>query len=246
MDQSMTKRAAMACSLIVMLGGCAGRAGPATRLEEPPPPNTLSEAERQAGWRLLFDGRTTNGWRGYQSQEMPAEWKVVDGALTREVRAHDIVATEPFEDFELALDWKLGPGGNAGIFYRATEEYEYIFWSGPEYQLLDDEAAPDNRSRLSSAGAAFGIYPAPAGIVKAAGEWNAARIYVKGTHVEHWMNGQKLLEYELFSPAWEERVRASKFRVWPGFGRAKKGYIGIQGDHDGLLAVRNVRIRVLR
>jgi hypothetical protein len=157
----------------------------------------------------------------------------------------DIVTREQFGNFELALDWKLSPGGNSGIFYRGTEEYDAIYWSAPEYQLLDDARHPDGKSRLTSAGSNFGLYPSPAEIVKPAGEWNSTLIVLNGNSVQHWLNGQKLLEYELGSPDWEARVKASKFGKWPNFGRAKRGHIAIQGDHDGVLSIRNVRIREL-
>ena len=205
----------------------------------------LTAAERAAGWRLLFDGQTTAGWRGYKSQVMPPEWRVVDGALTKEGTAGDIISSDQFGDFELALDWKLAPGGNAGIFYRGTEEYDHIYWSAPEYQLLDDAMHPDGQSRLTSAGAAYALYPSPAGYLKPAGQWNSTRIVVKGAHVEHWLNGTKLLEYELWSPDWDAKVKASKFVDYPNYGRAKRGHIGIQGDHAGALALRNIRIREL-
>jgi hypothetical protein len=203
---------------------------------------TLTAAQRGAGWRLLFDGSTIRGWRGYQSATMPAGWAAVSGELTKADKTSDIVTDDQFGDFELDIDWKIGSAGNSGIFYRATEEYDHIYWSGTEYQLLDDANAPDGRSRLTAAGSAYALYPAPAGIVKAAGEWNSTRIIVKGAHVEHWLNGVKLLEYELWSPDWLAKVQASKFGVWPNFGRAKRGYIGIQGDHSGSLALRNIRI----
>jgi hypothetical protein len=199
-----------------------------------------------AGWRPLFDGRTTKGWRGYRSETMPAGWTVVDGALVKANETADIVTAEQFGDFELEVEWKLAESGNAGLFYRATEEYEHVYWSGPEYQLLDDAKAPDGKNRLTAAGAAYGLYPAPAGVVKPAGEWNTTRIVVRGPHVEHWLNGQKLLEYELWSPDWEAKVKASKFSDWPNYGRAKKGHIAVQGDHAGTLTLRNVRIRELR
>ena len=203
----------------------------------------LTSAERDAGWRLLFDGATTQGWRGYRQEAMPNGWTVVDGVLRKAVSTGDIVTTERFGDFELELEWKLAMGGNAGLFYRATEEYNRIYWSAPEYQLLDDPNAPDGRSRLTAAGAAHSIHAAPAGVVKPGGEWNVTRVLLRGAHVEHWLNGQKLFEYELWSPDWEARVKASKFGRWPNYGRAKEGYIGIQGDHNGELSLRNIKVR---
>ncbi|HEU4629920.1 MAG TPA: DUF1080 domain-containing protein [Gemmatimonadaceae bacterium] len=223
----------------------AAAAAPDAGAQPPTTMNTLSSEERAAGWRLLFDGQSTDAWRGYQQQTMPDGWQVQDGLLTKQEGTGDIVTKDQFGDFELAFDWKLARGGNAGVFYRATEEYDHVYWSGPEYQLLDDPNHPDGRNRLTSAGAAYGLYPAPAGVVKAADEWNSSRIVVRGNHVEHWLNGQKLLEYELGSPDWEAKVKASKFVDWPHYGRAARGHIGIQGDHDGALALRNIKIREL-
>ena len=176
---------------------------------------------------------------------MPNGWRVENGTLTKDGSVDDIMTTDQFANFELALDWKIAKGGNAGIFYRGTEEYEHIYWSAPEYQLLDDANAPDGKSRLTSAAAAYALYPPPAGIVKPAGEWNSTRILVNGAHVEHWLNGQKVVQYELWSPDWEAKVKASKFNDWPNYGRAKSGYIAIQGDHNGMLTLRNIKIRTL-
>jgi hypothetical protein len=204
--------------------------------------NTLTPEEAKSGWRLLFDGQTTAGWRGYQKQEMPAGWQVVDGALTRVGEAGDIISVDQFTDFELSLEWKLSPGGNSGIFYRVTEEGEYGYYSGPEMQVLDDAAHPDGRSRLTSAGSAYGLYAPPAGVVRPAGEWNQVRIIVKGPHVEHWLNGQQVVSYELMSPEWEAKVKATKFAEWPQYGRAPRGHIALQ-DHGDWVAYRNIRIR---
>jgi hypothetical protein len=213
---------------------------------QPKPTQMRPKAKAATGeWRPLFDGSTTEGWRGYRSKEMPKGWTVVDHALTKAGSAADIVTTEEFGDFELELEWKIAPGGNAGIFYRGTEEYDHISWSAPEYQLLDDATARDGKDRLTSAAAAYGFYPSRAGVLKPAGEWNRTRILARGPHVEHWLNGEKVVEYELWSPGWEAKLKASKFAPYAGFGRAKKGVIGIQGDHDGELSLRNLRIRTL-
>ncbi|MDB4900333.1 MAG: hypothetical protein JWN53_2141 [Gemmatimonadetes bacterium] len=197
------------------------------------------------GWRPLIDN-SLSAWRGYKRQDLPGDWHVTNGVLMKEGRAEDLVSRDEFGDFELAWDWKLAPGGNAGVFYRGTEEYEHIYWTGPEYQLLDDARHPDGRNRLTSAAAAYGLYAAPAGIVKPADEWNSSRIVIRGNHVEHWLNGQKVVEYELGSPGWKERVQKSKFREWPHYGLAPRGHIGLQGDHDGALAIRDLRIRTLQ
>jgi hypothetical protein len=208
-------------------------------------PNTLTSAEQAAGWRLLFDGHTTEGWRGYRSQTMPAGWKVLDGTLRKEAVTGDIMTVEQFGDFDLRFDWMIAPGGNAGVFYWATEEYDRIYWSAPEFQLLDDATAPDRLNRLTAAGSVYALYPAPAGFVKPPNEWNTSRILVRRGHVEHWLNEHKLLEYELGSAEWDAKVKASKFKDYPNFARAKRGYIGIQGDHSGMLALRNVKVRPL-
>jgi hypothetical protein len=201
-------------------------------------------ASADGGWRSLFDGRTTTGWRGFRKTEMPSGWQVVDGALTRVAAAGDIITNDEFANFDLTVDWKIAPGGNSGIMYRVTEAADETYETGPEMQVLDDERHPDGNSRLTSAGAAYGLYPSPTGVVRPSGEWNTARVVVNGNHVEHWLNGVKLLEYELGSPDWTQRVAASKFQQWPGYGRAAKGHIALQ-DHGDWVAYRNIKIKVL-
>jgi hypothetical protein len=212
---------------------------------QPAAANTLTPAEKADGWKLLFDGTSTDQWRGYKSQTLPSAWMAMDGTLMKDRPAGDIVTKEQFGNFELSIDWQISKGGNAGIFYRGTEEYDHVYWSAPEYQVLDDANAPDGNSRLTSAGAAYALYPSPAGVVKPAGEWNTTRIVVRGAHVEHWLNGKKLVSYELWSPDWTAKVKASKFNDYPNYGKAKRGYIAIQGDHEGVLSLRNIKIKVL-
>jgi hypothetical protein len=196
-----------------------------------------------AKWHTLFDGKLLDTFRGWRSEGMPEGWHVVDGTLSKEGDVDDLVTKEQFGNFEFELEWKIGKEGNSGVFYRATREYDHIYWSGPEYQLLDDANAPDGRSRLTAAGAAYGLYGPPAGVVKPFGEWNKTRIIVNGDHVEHWLNGQKVVEYDFGSPDWKAKVAASKFSKYPNYGLAKKGFIGIQGDHPGSLQLRHIRIR---
>jgi 3-keto-disaccharide hydrolase len=208
--------------------------------------NILTPEERAAGWRLLFDGHSTIGWRGWKMDTMPSGWGVREGALTRAHPAADIITTEKFKNFELTLEWNISPGGNSGIFYRASEDPDdnAIYWSAPEYQVLDDAGHPDGQSRLTAAGSDYGLYPSPAGVVKPAGQWNTTRLVVNGNHVEHWLNGVKVVEYELGSPDWEKRVKESKFATHPRYGRNTEGYIGLQ-EHEFRVAYRNVKIRVL-
>jgi Domain of Unknown Function (DUF1080) len=196
-------------------------------------------------WQALFDGTTTDAFRGYHSESLPEGWHVLDGVLTKEGSVDELVTRKQYANFVLELEWKIGKEGNSGVFYRATREYDYIYWSGPEYQLLDDANAPDGKSRLTAAASAYGLYGAPAGVVKPFGEWNKTRIVVQGAHVEHWLNGQKVVAYDLGSQEWKAKVAASKFSKFPNYGTASTGFIGIQGDHPGSLALRHIRIREL-
>ena len=218
----------------------AGSAGSAAPL------NTVTPDERAAGWRLLFDGKTTAGWRGWKMDSLPSGWQVVDGTLKRVKPAADIITKEKFKNFELSLEWNIAKNGNSGIFYRASEDPgdNAIYWSAPEMQVLDDAGHPDGQSRLTAAGADYGLYPSPAGVVKPPGQWNQVRLVVNGNHVEHWLNGVKVVQYELGSPDWEAKVKASKFAPHPRYGRNAEGYIGLQ-EHEYPVAFRNIKIRVL-
>ena len=202
-------------------------------------------AVRNSDWKSLFDGSSLGAWKGYKTDTVPAGWKIADRALVKDTRVNDIVSRDQFGDFELELEWKIGEAGNSGIFYRGTEEYDHIYWTAPEYQLLDDLKASDNKTRLTCAGAAYGLYASPEGHLKPVGDWNKTRIVARGAHVEHWLNDVKLLEYELWSAEWEAKVKASKFVDWPHYGRAKQGHIALQGDHEGTLGFRNIRVRTL-
>jgi hypothetical protein len=251
MCHRLVARVATAAAVVLTVVSCAGtqqnaedRSGVPSSAQGAVTVAALTPEEQAAGWRSLFDGKTTAGWRGYRQREAPRGWQVVDGALTRVGEGGDIVTDDQFANFELSLEWKVAPGGNSGIFYRVTEDNDRSYYSGPEMQVLDDAKHQDGKSRLTSAGSLYGIYAAPAGIVKPAGEWNAVRIVANGSHVEHWLNGVKVVDYELGSPDWEKRVRESKFNDWPAYGRAKRGHIALQ-DHGDWVAYRNMKIKVL-
>ncbi len=199
----------------------------------------------QGGWKSLFDGKTIDQWRGYKSDSVPAGWQVVNGEIVKGRGAGDLMTKQQYANFELEIEWKIGKAGNSGIFYRGTQEYNHIYWSGPEYQLEDDVNAEDNKTTLNRTGSTYAVYPTIDGHVKPFDDWNSTRIVVNGNHVEHWLNGFKLLEYDFGSADWKAKVAASKFNAWPNYGLAKKGYIAIQGDHPGTLALRNIRIREL-
>ena len=206
--------------------------------------NSVSDEERQAGWQLLFDGESLDHWRGYRRTDLPEAWQAVDGALTLVGTGGDIITREQFGRFELSLDWRVEEGGNSGILYLVTEEPEIIWHAAPEMQVLDDAGHVDGQSPLTSAGSAYALYPAPRGVVRPTGEWNSTRLLVDGTRVEHWMNGQQLLEYELGSEDFQGRVAESKFAVYPSFAMARRGHIGLQ-DHGDPVWYRNIKIREL-
>jgi hypothetical protein len=196
-------------------------------------------------WRSLLQNHSAPAWRGWKAPGFPTGWHIAGGVLSKEGAVDDLVTKRSFGDFELELEWKIGRGGNSGIFYRGTREYDHIYWSGPEYQLLDDANAGDGSNRLTAAAAAYALYGAPAGIVLPFDHWNKTRLVVKGTHVEHWLNGRKVVEYEFKSDDWKSKVASSKFAAYPHYGLSSTGLIGLQGDHSGALGIRRMRIREL-
>jgi len=198
------------------------------------------------GWRALLDEHGAPAWRGWKEPGLPAGWHVDGGVLHKDGPVDDLVTNERFGNFELELEWKIGKAGNSGIFYRGTREYDHIYWSAPEYQLLDDANAEDGKSPLTAAGSDYGLYGVPPGVVKPFDHWNKTRLIVRGNHVEHWLNGAKVVEYDFGSDDWKKRVAGSKFSKYPNYGLAASGLIGIQGDHPGALEVRHIRIRELK
>jgi len=215
-------------------------------------PNTLSAEENNAGWQLLFDGRTTAGWRGYRSATMPASWKVENGSLlSRPAQGEstgDIVTVNQYDDFELLLEWKMTKGGNSGVIYRATEEYENVWESGAEYQILDNTGHMDGLNPLASAGGCYAVFAPARDTTRPLGQWNKTRIVAKGKHVEHWLNGEKLLEYDVDTELWRAHVKTSKYFM-TAYGQGKwglspKGHIALQ-DYGGAIEFRNIKIRPL-
>lgn len=212
--------------------------------------NTLSAAEKKDGWKLLFDGKTTNGWRMYQNK--PADcWGVKDGELYCKERAADksdlradIITSDQYENYELSVDWKIATGGNSGIIYNATEEYSASFLSGPEYQLIDDEGYPGKLEDWQKTGSDYAMYPATSIPTKPIGQYNTSKIVVKGAHREYWLNGVKVVEFEAWSDDWKQRKSIGKWKDEPGYGMAKKGYICLQ-DHGGGMWFKNIKIRKL-
>lgn len=217
-----------------------------------PAHNRLTPDEEAAGWRLLFDGATLSGWRGYRMDGVPRGWSATEGALAfapperddaqRQTLAADLITVDTFDDFELSLEWKVGPSGNSGVFYRLTEAERAPYWTGPEMQVLDNAGHADGRTPKTSAGANYGLHAPAEDVARPAGEWNRARIVVRGSRVEHWLNGSRIVSYELGSESWRGLVAASKFGEWPGYGMARSGHVGLQ-DHGDPVWFRNVKIR---
>lgn len=215
-----------------------------TAAAQEPLPNSLTPEEVAEGWQLLFDGSLA-GWRGYRRSDVPSGWSVQDGALAFSPGAGsgDLITEAIFANFELVLEWKISPGGNSGIFYRTTEAEAAPYWTAPEMQILDNAGHADGSVANTSAGSNYGLHAPSQDVTKPAGEWNQVRIAVWGPHVEHWMNGVKVVEYELWSEQWRKLVAATKFGEWPGYGMAREGHIGLQ-DHGDPVWFRNIKIRV--
>jgi hypothetical protein len=210
------------------------------------PANQLTTEEKAAGWKLLFDGQTTQGWRSFKKQSFPEKgWIAEDGWLRGLGKGGgDIITDAEFTDFELQWDWKIGPDGNSGVKYFVLESRSSAL--GHEYQMIDDEREPDAaRADGKHFTASFYDVLAPAHPpVKPAGEINSSRIIVKGNHVEHWLNGAKVLEYECGSETVTAGVAASKFKTTAGFGSKVKGHLLLQ-DHGTEVWFRNVKLRGL-
>jgi hypothetical protein len=207
--------------------------------------NTLTERERAEGWRLLFDGRTTEGWRNFRGQGLRDGWQVVDGTLSRVGPGGDIVTVDQYDSFELTLDWKIERRGNSGVFFHVQETSGSVWHTGPEMQILDDDAHPDGRTPLTSVGSNYALHAPSSKAANPIGEWNSARLIVRGRQVEQWLNGTRVVQYELGSPEWERLVAASKFSEHAGYGRAGRGHIALQ-DHGDPVSFRNIKIRPLR
>jgi hypothetical protein len=169
---------------------------------------------------------------------------VVDGTLARTGSGGDIVTSDEFGDFELRLQWKISQGGNSGVIFRVANAGNQVWESGPEMQVLDNAGHVDGKAPLTSAGANYGLHAPVRDVTRPVGEWNDVLLRVSGAHVEHWLNGVKVVEYELWSPEWESLVKASKFGSLTAYGRARRGHIALQ-DHGDLVWFRDIRIRPL-
>jgi len=207
-------------------------------------PNTLSDEEKAAGWKLVFDGTTTKGFRGIGSKEFPAKgWVVENGMLVHKAKGGggDIIISDPYENFEFTWEWKIPAGANSGVKYRVEDKPGGAF--GPEYQLIDDAHADAKNGKHVTA-SLYEMFEPKEKKMKPAGEWNESRLLVNGNHVEHWLNGSKVVEYEFFGDAWNEAYAKSKYAKNPKFARTAKAHIALQ-DHGDETAFRNMKIREL-
>jgi hypothetical protein len=209
--------------------------------------NTLTSAEEADGWKLLFDGKTTTGWRGWKQATAPDGWKAIDGALTRVAKAGDLITVDRYGSFDFAFEWRLAQNGNSGVFFHVAEAQDLpsTFTTGPEYQLLDNDGHPDAKNGPDRfAGGNYALHAPVNGVPKPIGQWNQSRLLVDGPHVEHWLNGAKVVEYGLWSADWKDRVSKSKFSTMPRYGLEKTGHIALQ-DHGSEVAFRNLKLKSL-
>lgn len=221
--------------------------------------NTLTETEKKDGWVLLFDGKTFVGWRGLGMVEVPAQWKINDQSIERisksespkqtdgqPIKSCGLITVDTFENFELVWDWKISKNGNSGIKYNVSEKLSIsrppvraaLGW---EYQMIDD-ASPTIKSPLQSTGALYDMIEPQNKVLKPVGEFNSSRIIVDGNHSEHWLNGKKVLEYEVGTVHFDSLFAQSKYKDIPGFVNKKKGHIALQ-DHGDVAWFRNIKIR---
>lgn len=245
MKKLMISSFTMTVALLIALASCAQK------------PNKLTGKEKKEGWVLLFNGKDFTGWRQYNKTEMPKNWTIEDNAMkifTGEGKKPgqgsngDIIyATKQFKNFELSIDWKASDMANSGIFYYVKEMPDRGFTSAaPEVQILDNINATDNKVDSHLAGSLYDMLPADPKTVHPAGQWNTLVLRIKDGKATHIQNGVKVVEYELWTPKWDEMVQNSKFKKFPGFtaGIAKEGYIGLQ-DHGYTVWFRNIKIREL-
>jgi hypothetical protein len=217
--------------------------------------NTLTAQEKKDGWKLLFDGKTTNGWRNYNSDKINPGWKVADGMLYldtakvngKRIAAGDIVTAYEYENYELSLDWKIQACGNSGVIFNAKEgkQYSAVWYTGPEMQVLDNACHPDAKIIKHRAGDLYDLISVNTETVKPAGEWNQAKLIANKGHYTFWLNGVQTVEFTTGIPEWNQLVAGSKFKNMPDFGKFTKGRIALQ-DHGDMVSFRNIKIKELK
>jgi hypothetical protein len=215
--------------------------------------NTLTKKEEKEGWKLLFDGKTTSGWRNFNSDKVGEGWKVADGTLyldksvTQREERGDIMTHDEYENYELSLEWKIDSCGNSGIIFNVVEDPKYraTYLTGPEMQVLDNTCHPDAKIEKHRAGDLYDLIKCNKETVKPAGQWNQVRLISKNSKYEFWLNGTKVVQFTMHTPEWDAMVAASKFKTMPDFGKATKGHIALQ-DHGDRVWYRNIKIKQLK
>ena len=212
--------------------------------------NTLSKEEKGQGYKLLFDGKDMDGWRAYQNKSA-SSWFVDSGTLHCKggdanygAITADLMTKDQYQNFDFSVDYKISPKGNSGILYLVTEDSASSYLSGPEYQIIDDKNFPEKLEDWQHTAANYALNPAPDAQPNPPGEWNHARIVKNGNHVEHWLNGKKVVEYELHSDAWNKNKMAGKFKDVASYGASDKGYITFQ-NHGSEAWFKNIKIKEL-
>jgi hypothetical protein len=243
----MARRALAHAALLAVAftTACAGHsARPAEpAVQRPTGPNTLTSAEERAGWVLLFDGTTLNGWHTYrQAPGVTTGWAASDGAIFATGSDGDLVSDRQYDSFELEFEWKVSPGANSGVFYWANEGTQEIYMNAPEMQILDNTGHGDGKSPLTSAGALYGLYPTRQDLVKPVGEWNRSSIITRGAKVQHWLNGVKVVDVNFDSRELRAKIDSSKFKQWETFGKSRRGHIALQ-QHGGTVWFRNIKLK---
>ncbi|MCC6492870.1 MAG: DUF1080 domain-containing protein [Pirellulales bacterium] len=206
--------------------------------------DTPNGKAKEKGFTKLLPGDDHEGWTAYGNDQWPQGWEVKGGILHRTTGGGDVMTEKEYGDFDLRFGWKVSEGGNSGVMYRVSEEKGPAYWTGPEYQVLDNERHQDGKNPLTSAGSLYGLYASAEDAAKPAGEWNRGRIVIRGNHVQHFLNGQKVVDAEIGSDDWNKLVAGSKFAAWPKFGKNQRGHIVFQ-DHGDEVWYRNIRIKEL-
>lgn len=208
--------------------------------------NVLSDAEAKDGWSLLFDGSSDKGWHGFKAQGFPANWEAAAGVLRRKAGTSgpDLVTDGEYGDFEFAYDWKVGPGGNSGVMYRCSEDKQYPWQTGPEMQVLDDARHADGKKPKTRAGTLYDVIACGEDVCRPAGEWNSARIVARGTRIEHWLNGFKVVDTDTASDEYRAALAQSKWAKSADYNSLKRGRIALQ-DHGDPVEYRNLKVRDL-
>lgn len=207
--------------------------------------NTLTPEETQQGWRLLFDGKSLEGWRGFKTEQPDDDWRVEDGTIVLRGKAGDLVTAEAFGDFELSFEWKVAEAANSGVIYRVGLGEANTYTTGPEYQVLDNQKARDNRPASHRAGSLYDLQGIEEDVTQPVGQWNHGRIVVRRWHVEHWLNGRKVVDVDLTSPEGRALIAGSKFKGWEKFATLLRGHIALQ-DHGDVVSYRSIKIRELK